>query len=179
MPLRSRTQSSLVSMIRDSMVLSTSSGGTAIPVPASTARASVVKGRVSFRWEGLVLPARQGDRLHPRDVADGQIAALYEAVDRVGPVAVEPRRRVRAVRPDLDAGVPGIGRDLEALLLRRAVEHVDDAAVGAVAEVAALAVEAVGGHRPLRVGVADAIAALAPEALGEGGGRRIVLEGQE
>src|SRR5690348_871536 len=132
MPLLSLTQSSLVSMILASMWLSTSRGGTAIPVPASTARASVI----FFRsLKAGVLPRRDAGH-HAAlggQVGHGQVSALDEAVEARRPPGVETRGGRGVVGPDLDRRVFRRGRHLEVDLRGTPVEHIDGAAVRAAA----------------------------------------------
>src|ERR1700709_354306 len=147
MPLRSRTQLSLVSMILESIVLSTSSGGTQMPVPARTARAWVMR-KVSLSALLRTLPQRrESGGGHPAVVEHGQIAAFDETVEGVRTLTVQPGRRVGAVDPDFERRPVADGRHLVVDLLRQAVEHVEDTAVGAAPDLAGLAVEGVGGGR--------------------------------
>src|ERR1043165_5099699 len=122
-------------MIRESMWLSISWGGMAMPVPASTARAWVIseaplsKNRKSCGRQPTPQP-RARVRL-PGNVGHRQIAPFGEAILRRGLPAVETGRRGRVVRPGFDRRRARAGRDFELGLARRAVDHVDRAADGA------------------------------------------------
>src|SRR5437763_10413989 len=173
-------------MIRASMSLSTRSGGTAIPVPASTARASAI-GRPPENEKRLLRggfdPVAQ-PRVLARDVEDGQVPLLDEPVARLRPLAVEPRRRRRGVAPDLDRRPVREGRQLVIGLARRAVEDVDRAAVGVAAAEARLGELPVGLRGALVERLAQRVAgagrriAARPEALDERLGLRVVGERQ-
>src|SRR5579863_8247149 len=107
MPLRSRIHSSVVSTILEIMWLSTWNGGMATPVPASTARSSVMKflagrsGGRRARWRRWDRGSRRAgppsmrdgrlqlQRPHGRQVTDGQLTLLDEAIDAIGTLAVE------------------------------------------------------------------------------------------
>src|SRR5262245_18755830 len=128
-------------MIRESMWLSTSSGGMEMPDPASTARAWVMRKLLS---PGNRMESESFGRQHrllmaqtrigpPGDVRHRQVASLDETVERRGLSAVEPGRRGRIVRPGLDRRLVARRGDLEIGLARRAVDHEDRAPVGAPA----------------------------------------------
>src|SRR5205823_10409217 len=145
-------------MMRESIRLSTFSGGTQIPVPASTARAWVIE---AISYQALL--GRLLDRGEERGgghtalIEHRHIAVLHEAVEGGRALAVEPGRRVRAVDPDLQGRPVADGRDLVVDLLRQPVEHVDGAAVAAAAEQAGLAELAVRVGRALLEFLAEGV----------------------
>src|SRR5436305_14769694 len=174
-------------MMRESIGLSTSSGGTQIPVPASTARAWVIE-TISYQTLLGRLLARREERGggHAALVEHRHVAVLDEAVEGGRTLAVEPGRRVRAVDPDLQRRPVADGRHLVVDLLRQPVEHVDGAAVAVAAEQAGLdelAVRVDGAPLELLaervVRFAGRGVVLLPEVLDEGLRLRVVLEGQE
>src|SRR6185369_16210182 len=159
---------------------STSSGGIAIPVPARTARAWVIravspkKRATKKRSRGRIHPGAQA-RVLPRDVKDGEITFFDEPVAQIGPLAVEPFRRGRRVQPDLQRRSVGLRRDVEVGLPGRTIQDIERAAVGAPAAVAGLAELVIGLQDPLverlakRIRLARRRIALVPEAVDEGG----------
>src|SRR5215203_3473424 len=159
MPLRSRTQASSVSMIRDSMTLSTSRGGMAMPVPASTARASDMKNPPSERLLNRLLRLDQSGP-GADDVKHRPVALLDEAIEPGRPPGVEARRRVGGVGPDFEGRSVRDRGHRELHLRGLAVDDVDGAAVGAAAEQAGLAVQAVRFRRAGVEGLLDGIAGL-------------------
>src|SRR5688500_10467313 len=99
-------------MIFASLSLSISSGGTAMPVPASTARAWVIYSpSMAFR-DVRVCDGPAPDPVGLAGRPDhGQVAPLDEAIETRGLLAVEPRRGRLVVVPGHQRALARRGRD--------------------------------------------------------------------
>src|SRR5688572_11184923 len=140
MPLRSCTHASLVSMTRASAWLSIRRDGTAMPLPARSARGCAVRsgsGKAAARHA-----ARH--RVDPLDVERRQVADLDEAVERQRAPAVDARPLGPLVLPRLERRLVGERVELELDRVGLALQHQQRAAVGAASEIAGLGEALVG-----------------------------------